>query len=95
MTHISLLLTPDIRHCNYVMVYLGKGKGQITGELTLPLVIILATIALSPFIPKYSKIPVIVIEIIIGIIIGKSLFNFHLILCLISFLLSVSSVLCF
>ena len=47
----------------------------MAGELTLPLVIILAAIALSPFISKYSRVPVIVIEIIIGIIIGKSLFD--------------------
>jgi len=44
-------------------------------DLTLSLIVILAAIALSPLISRYTRIPVIVIEIIIGIIIGKSLFD--------------------
>jgi len=47
----------------------------MTEETTLALVVIVAIIAVSPFISRYTRIPVIVIEMVAGIIIGKSLFD--------------------
>lgn len=44
-------------------------------ETTIALVIILAVIAVSPFISRVTRIPVIVLEIVAGIIMGKSLFD--------------------
>lgn len=44
-------------------------------QLTLTLIIIFLVITISPLLSKLTKIPVIIIEIIIGILLGKSLFN--------------------
>jgi len=44
-------------------------------QLTLILIILFLVITLSPLLAKITKIPLIVVELIIGIILGKSLFN--------------------